>query len=82
MLITMISWGSLLFVLQGYFVGPFEPGKPLTGGGLAAVKASKSADFAEGDVISGMVPWSSYFVLDVEQQVSLRSATSYIHTKR
>eukprot|EP00775_Hariotina_reticulata_P009113 gene9113-9282_t len=53
---------------KGYFIGPFEPGKPVTGGGLGLVKASKAADFAQGDVISGLVPWSSFFVLDVQQQ--------------
>lgn len=41
----------------------------MSGGGLALVKASKSSRFAEGDVVNGMVPWSSYFIADTAAQV-------------
>jgi NADPH-dependent curcumin reductase CurA len=33
------------------------------------VKASKAAGFAAGDVVSGMLPWSSHAVLDEAAQV-------------
>jgi len=49
--------------------GPFEAGKPLSGGGIGLVKASKSSRFKEGDVVTGMVPWSTYFVADTAGQV-------------
>jgi NADPH-dependent curcumin reductase CurA len=41
----------------GYFVGPFEPGKPLSGIVIALVKASAAPDVAEGDVVVGFLPW-------------------------
>jgi NADPH-dependent curcumin reductase CurA len=34
----------------------------MSGGGIGLVKASKSSSFAEGDVLSGMMPWSTFFV--------------------
>lgn len=33
---------------KGYFVGPFEPGQPLTGIAMGVVKKSKSQDVPEG----------------------------------
>jgi NADPH-dependent curcumin reductase CurA len=52
-----------------YFIGPFESGKPLGSGGIGLVKASKADGFAAGDVVSGMLPWSSHAVLDAAAQV-------------
>lgn len=49
--------------------GPFEAGKPLSGGGLGLVKASRSSRFPEGVVVSGFMPWSTHFVLDAASQV-------------
>ncbi|KAF6262190.1 hypothetical protein COO60DRAFT_1636219 [Scenedesmus sp. NREL 46B-D3] len=54
-----------------YFIGPFESGKPLSSGGIGLVKASKAAAYAEGDVVSGMLPWSSHAVLDEAAQEQL-----------
>lgn len=55
-----------------YFIGPFESGKPLASGGIGLVKASKAAGFAAGDVVSGMLPWSSLAVLDQAAQGMLQ----------
>jgi NADPH-dependent curcumin reductase CurA len=45
----------------------------MSGGGIGLVKASKSSAFKEGDVVSGFVPWSSYFVADAASLVSSRA---------
>lgn len=60
----------MLYLLQGYFVGPFVPGKPLSSGAIGLVRASKSAQYSEGDVLSGLLPWSSLAVLDSQGLVS------------
>ena len=62
--------------------GPFEAGKPLTGGGIGLVKASKSSKFNEGDVVNGMVPWSTYFIADATSQVrnTYTSHTLYVQS--
>jgi len=49
--------------------GAFEAGQPLSGFGAGLVKASKSSKFKEGDVVTGVVPWSTYFVEDTAGQV-------------
>jgi NADPH-dependent curcumin reductase CurA len=41
----------------------------MSGGGLGLVKDSKGGKFQEGDVVSGFVPWSSFFVADAASQV-------------
>jgi NADPH-dependent curcumin reductase CurA len=58
--------------MQTYFIGSgFEPSKPLNGGCVGQVVASKAAGFAEGEVVSGMLPWSSHQILDADAQVGL-----------
>lgn len=60
-----------MFVRQGYFAASFEPNKPLNSGGVAVVKSSRSPQYKEGDVVTGLLPWVTIFVLDSEQQVSI-----------
>jgi NADPH-dependent curcumin reductase CurA len=56
--------------LPDVYRGPFEAGKPMSGGGICLVKASKSSSFKEGDVVSGFVQWSTYYVADEATLVS------------
>lgn len=59
-----------LFCLRSCLSGPFETGKPLSGGGIGLVKAaSSSSKLKEGDVVSGMMPWSTFFLADAAAQV-------------
>eukprot|EP00775_Hariotina_reticulata_P009107 gene9107-9276_t len=70
-----VTRGSVRFLQdrQEHYLGStFEPGKPLTSGGIAVVRASKSRQYTEGDVISGMFPWSSHFVLQSDSLGSLQ----------
>lgn len=39
------------------YTPPFETGKPLSGGVVAKIIESKSANFKSGDIITGMLPW-------------------------
>lgn len=56
--------------IQSYYLGSgFEPGKPLQGGCVAQVVASKAPGFAEGEVVSGMLPWSSHQIVEADAQV-------------
>lgn len=55
--------------VQGYFSGSFVPGKPLESGGVGVVRASKADGLKEAQVVAGMFPWSTHFVLDPKQQV-------------
>lgn len=41
----------------------------MSGGGIGLIKASKSSAFKEGDVVSGFVPWSSFFVANAASLV-------------
>lgn len=41
----------------------------MSGGGIGLVKASKGGALQEGDVVSGFVPWSTFFVADAASQV-------------
>eukprot|EP00882_Tetradesmus_deserticola_P033412 GHRQ01038171.1.p1 GENE.GHRQ01038171.1~~GHRQ01038171.1.p1 ORF type:complete len:120 (+),score=34.96 GHRQ01038171.1:108-467(+) len=61
--------GRMRRMKSSYFVGPFEGGQPLASGGIGLIKASKTATYVEGDVVSGMLPWSSHAVLNVAAQV-------------
>ncbi len=45
----------------------------MSGGGLGLVKASRGGKFQEGDVVSGFVPWSTFFVVDAASQVCLHA---------
>eukprot|EP00882_Tetradesmus_deserticola_P000733 GHRQ01000800.1.p1 GENE.GHRQ01000800.1~~GHRQ01000800.1.p1 ORF type:complete len:361 (+),score=177.76 GHRQ01000800.1:181-1263(+) len=59
--------------MESYYLGSgFEPGKPLAGGCVAQVVCSKAAGFAEGEVLSGMLPWSSHQILDADAQKGLQ----------
>lgn len=42
----------------------------MSGGGIGLIKASKNSKFTEGDVISGFVPWSTYYIADAAGLVS------------
>ncbi|WGK65691.1 NADP-dependent oxidoreductase [Croceiramulus getboli] len=46
------------------YVEPFKLDEPLTSGTVARVKQSKHEDFAEGDHVSGMLPWKELQVHD------------------
>eukprot|EP00879_Flechtneria_rotunda_P027486 GHRR01029447.1.p1 GENE.GHRR01029447.1~~GHRR01029447.1.p1 ORF type:complete len:287 (-),score=87.27 GHRR01029447.1:276-1136(-) len=52
-----------------YFIGGFEPGKPLNSGIVGVVKASKAQKFSKGDVVAGMMPWVTHAVLDDKAQL-------------
>jgi len=59
--------------LQEHYLGSsFEPSKPLMSGGIGVVRASKLPEYSEGDVVSGMMPWSTLFVLSKDELVSQR----------
>ncbi|KAF8071356.1 hypothetical protein HT031_001440 [Scenedesmus sp. PABB004] len=60
--------GRMRHMKSHYFVGPFEAGQPITSGALGLVKVSRAAGFAAGDVLTGMMPWSSAFVLRPDAQ--------------
>jgi NADPH-dependent curcumin reductase CurA len=63
----------LLLLLQSYYRQPFEQGKPISSRGIALVtKAGPDvgSGFEEGDILSGMMPWSSHAILDRRAQVS------------
>lgn len=38
-------------------------------GGVGVIRASKSQAFKEAEVVAGMFPWATHFVLDSKQQV-------------
>lgn len=44
------------------YAPPFETGKPLSGGVVAKVLESKSADFKSGDIITGNLPWQKKII--------------------
>ena len=44
------------------YVPPFQIGKPLEGGSVGRVVASKNEGFKEGDYVSSMLGWREYFV--------------------
>jgi len=46
------------------YVPPFQLGKPLDGGCVGRVIASKNGPFQVGDYVSGMLGWREYFVSD------------------
>ena len=46
------------------YVPPFELGKPLEGGAIGQVVASKNPNFAEGDYVESMMGWRECFVYD------------------
>ncbi|KAF6252848.1 NADPH dependent alkenal/alkenone reductase [Scenedesmus sp. NREL 46B-D3] len=61
---TPCAWGVVVVV--GYYRQPFEPGQLLSSRGIARVKKAGpgvGSGFEEGDVLSGMLPWSSHAVL-------------------
>ncbi|KAF5829915.1 NADPH dependent alkenal/alkenone reductase [Dunaliella salina] len=51
----------------GYFVGPFVPGEPVSGIGIAAVKESKAPGIEKGKFYSGMYPWTSPHIATKDQ---------------
>ncbi|KAF6250931.1 NADPH dependent alkenal/alkenone reductase [Scenedesmus sp. NREL 46B-D3] len=64
---------------QGYYRQPFEPGQPLSSRGIARVKKAGpgvGSGFEEGDVLSGMLPWSSHAVLGRRGQAQLQLVDS------
>jgi NADPH-dependent curcumin reductase CurA len=53
---------------KNYTAG-FTPGKPYNGGCVALVRASKAEGYSAGDVVTGMLPWSSFSIVAPEQVV-------------
>jgi NADPH-dependent curcumin reductase CurA len=64
------------------YVPPFEIGKPIVGGVVAKVLKSKADSLNEGDIVSGMLPWSELSITSVKglQKIdtSVVSATYYL----
>jgi NADPH-dependent curcumin reductase CurA len=64
------------------YVPPFEIGKPITGGVVAKVLKSKADSLNEGDIVSGMLPWSKLSISSVKglQKIdtSVVSASYYL----
>jgi NADPH-dependent curcumin reductase CurA len=46
------------------YTPPFELGKPLTGGSVGEVIASRNPNFAQGDVVMGMLNWATHTLHD------------------
>ena len=44
------------------YVPPFEIGKPITGGVVAKVTKSNSANFKENDIVTGNLPWQQHCI--------------------
>lgn len=57
---------------EHYLGTGFQPGKPLEGGCVAQVKVSKAAQYSEGDVVFGSMPWVSHAILDADAQKGLQ----------
>lgn len=50
-----------------HYAPSYQPGKPLAGGGVGRVAASKNPNFKEGDIIVGRpVPWATYTIIKKE----------------
>jgi len=66
------------------YVPPFQIDRPLEGGSVGQVIASKNGPFQEGDFILGMQGWREYFVSDgkdlVKVDPSLAPLQSYLGT--
>ena len=54
---------------KGYFMAPFTPGQPVTSRSVARVVTSRAAAYTAGDVVSGLLPWSTHAVLGPDGQV-------------
>lgn len=46
---------------------PFQVDAPISGGVVAEVAESKSADFKEGDVVLGMLPWATQSIVSSKE---------------
>lgn len=55
------------------YVPPFETGKPLSGGVVAKVLESNSANFKTGDIVTGNLPWK-------QKMISVDTAITKIDT--
>lgn len=49
---------------QKSYVAPYEVGKPITGGVVAEVTASKSEKFQAGDLVLGELPWQTELITE------------------
>lgn len=56
-----------------HYAPSFALGKPLSGGAVALVRASKAEGFAPGDVIVGRAPWSTFVVLGAEELAGFKA---------
>lgn len=54
---------------KGYFMAPLTPGQPVTSRSVARVVTSRAAAYTAGDVVSGLLPWSTHAVLGPDGQV-------------
>ncbi|WIA23731.1 hypothetical protein OEZ85_000414 [Tetradesmus obliquus] len=64
---------------KGYYRQPFTPGQPLSSRGIARVVRAGpgvGSGFEEGDVLSGMLPWSSHAILNRRAQAALQLVDS------
>ena len=66
------------------YIPPFQLGKPLDGGCVGRVIASKNGPFQVGDYVYGMLGWREYFVSDGKELVkvdpAMAPAQSYLGT--
>ncbi len=64
------------------YVPPFETGKPLSGGVVAKVLESKSANFKSGDMVTGNLPWQQKIIVSdkdlIKIDTSLAPASYYL----
>lgn len=49
------------------YVPPYHIGEPITGGSIAEVEESRSANYKKGDLAVGMLPWATYAILKEEK---------------
>lgn len=63
------------------YVPPFQVGKPLEGGAIGVVVKSRSAGFAEGDVVSHSAGWREYALLDASAGQSVLGGVYKVDTR-
>ena len=64
------------------YVPPFELGKPITGGVIAKVVKSNSANFKDNDIVTGNLPWQQHCIATensvVKIDTSIAPASYYL----
>ena len=64
------------------YISPFELGKPITGGVIAKVVKSNSANFKDNDIVTGNLPWQQHCIATensvVKIDTSIAPASYYL----